>query len=202
MDQKTFRIIKEQAEQFKYTSMNYTDFEEVEQYEQRIHNDKIILLYGYNKERGYQEYHWACNNKEDLLAAIGTNHRDTLVSFVPAEWALAFKSFGFQLYAVYHSYFNPDIRNLADAGIPELLTDEDCVAASQVTLSCYEQSRGFHGETPEWMYSWIHNEEPAPSQQEPSCENCTYDHKYEGPAIKKQNIFKKLLQKFLSIFRR
>jgi hypothetical protein len=95
MDKAAFQKIKEQAGQFQYTSMCYTDYEEVEQYEQRIHNEKLILLYGYNKERGYQEYHWACSNKEELLTAIGTDNKDVLVSFVPAEWVEAFLKFDF-----------------------------------------------------------------------------------------------------------
>jgi GNAT superfamily N-acetyltransferase len=170
MNKETFENIKSKITDFSYTSLNYTDYEEISEYEILCNNEEIILLYGYNKERGFKEYHWASNSVNKILNLIDKNDQEVLVSFVPAEWVEEFKCSGFRIYAVFHDYDNPDISHIEETKAPELLTEADCEAASGVTLSCYEQSRGFHGETADWMKRWIKNEEPA--NLETGAKNC------------------------------
>ncbi|HWT75648.1 MAG TPA: GNAT family N-acetyltransferase [Mobilitalea sp.] len=160
IDEAIFEALEEKAEAFQYTSMRYTDFSEVSDYEIIYNNDKLILLYGYHPGKEMNEYHWASNSSEELLKAIDKKNR-AYISFVPREWMEELKQFGFEVYAVFNDYVNPDIREVECMEEPELLTEDECEAASAVTVSCKDQSRGFHGETPEWMRSWIRGEEPS-----------------------------------------
>lgn len=89
-----------------------TDYEEVKGYELLIHNESLILLFGFNQERGYQEYHWAGNAPEELLAAVDRSKKNVLISFVPKDWVDGFHQFGFRTYAVFRDYFNPDITQI------------------------------------------------------------------------------------------
>jgi ribosomal protein S18 acetylase RimI-like enzyme len=60
------------------------------------------------------------------------------------------------MYAVWNDYFNNDISKCSKHIEPiEILKVCDCKDASEVTLSCTNQSRGFSGQTETWMRQWI-----------------------------------------------
>ena len=160
MKENEFNMIKDKLDKYKYTSMNYTEYEDIENYEVICENDEIILLYGYNKEGKKQEYHYAGNKAENLLKAM-RRIKDELITFVPAEWVEEFEQNGFKTYAVWNDYFLPELVYEEYNNEPELLTLEDCENASKVTLSCIGQSRGFAGQTTEWMKQWITGKAPA-----------------------------------------
>ncbi|MDF2686866.1 MAG: hypothetical protein K0S55_2049, partial [Clostridia bacterium] len=48
-----------------------------------------------------------------------------------------------------------DLKYSDDVGSYDFLQLNECKEASEVTLSCKDQNRGFHGETEEWMKAWI-----------------------------------------------
>jgi ribosomal protein S18 acetylase RimI-like enzyme len=161
MNEAKFMNLKERAEGFQFTSMNYTDYSEVSGFEIISEDDGLILMYGYNQDKKTYEYHFACNTAEELLGKIDKDKRNAQISFVPEEWVERFKQFGFKVYAVFNDYVNPDINNIEVVSAPEFLTEEDCEAAARVTVACRGQSRGFHGETAEFMKAWIKGEEHA-----------------------------------------
>lgn len=60
------------------------------------------------------------------------------------------------MYAAWNDYFNNDIsKGVEYIETIENLKNCDCKEASEVTLSCRGQSRGFSGQTEEWMKQWI-----------------------------------------------
>lgn len=169
LQEELFDELKEKSEAFQYTSMRYTDYSEVMDFDVIRKDEKLILLSGYNSKMSWIEYHFAANSVDELLGAMNLNDK-IHISFVPREWVNNFKQQGFEVYAVFNDYNNPDISILELCDEPELLTEVECEAAALVTQSCKGQSRGFHGETTEWVRSWVGGEEP--SAIDTGSENC------------------------------
>lgn len=195
--EKQFEDISSKREQFTYTSMQYIQYEDVLDYDVICHNEKAIVLYGYNVEGKKKEYHWCSSKLSDLLNVITDNGENSngsvLITFVPKEWVCSFEESDFQVYAIWNDYVKPNLEDInsesnSDSNqnknqdinqdisqdinqdknhdIPsnvtcELLKEADCGEASMVTKACQGQSRGFAGQTKEWMMQWITGKEPA-----------------------------------------
>ena len=82
-----------------------------------------------------------------------------VVSGVPDLWQADFCSHGFAIYAQYHDYW---IDNLAPSaseyGEFDFLNEDECGIASEISIACRGQSRGFEGEPPEWFGEWLKDE--------------------------------------------
>ena len=97
---------------------------------------------------------------EKMIAEQTINHSSLIVSFVPDIWQKDFRSHGFTVYAQYHDYW---INTLTSPGFAysdfDFLHEEDCGIASEISVACRGQSRGFEGESPEWFVEWLNGEE-------------------------------------------
>ena len=148
--------IKEQLKNYKYYSLNYTQYEDIQNYDVICCNEQIILMFGCNEEARLYEFHWAANDAAVLLEEISKSNNKGLITFIPTEWIKEFKSNHFDMYAVWNDYFNHDIskrsKHIEEIEILEVC---DCKDASEVTLSCTNKSRGFSGQTETWMKQWI-----------------------------------------------
>ena len=51
MKEETFNRIQSKFSKFKFSSMNYIDYEDICNYEVKVENDNIILIYGFNYEK-------------------------------------------------------------------------------------------------------------------------------------------------------
>lgn len=169
MTEEQFDEIKNRLHEFYFTSMKYTDYEEIAEYEILIINDRAIIIYGYNSEGKSYEYHWACNNKEDLLKQLHKGNDIEQITFVPKDWVEAIKNIGFDVYAIWNDYFAENLGDYANFEEPKYISQNNCSEASEVTLSCRGQSRGFTGQSVEWMKQWIENREPASPDYASDC---------------------------------
>lgn len=151
-----FNTMKNNLDKFKHSSMTYTSYEDVLDYEVICNTGQLILLCGYNEAAKMFEYHWAANTAEDIIKQL--DKKECFITFIPHEWVNTFENAGFSIRNAWHDYFKhslTDISNEADDAI--VLKDTECREASEVTLSCRNQSRGFTGETEEFMKEWISN---------------------------------------------
>ena len=48
MTEETFNRMQSKLSKFKFSSMNYIDYEDICNYEVKVENDNIILIYGFN----------------------------------------------------------------------------------------------------------------------------------------------------------
>jgi ribosomal protein S18 acetylase RimI-like enzyme len=161
MTKQQFDEIKERLHEFCFTSLKYTDYEEIADYEVLINNNKVIIIYGFNSESDIYEYHWACNYKEDLLPLLDKRNRNEKITFVPKSWVSSIEGIGFNIYAIWNDYFADDLEKFANTEETKYVGYSNAHEASKVTRSCIGQSRGFTGQSEEWMQHWIENKEPA-----------------------------------------
>ncbi|MGL5352285.1 MAG: GNAT family N-acetyltransferase, partial [Clostridium sp.] len=84
---------------------------------------------------------------------------NVIITFIPNEWILNFENSGFKMFAKWNDYFMDKISNIDLEFESEFLTEGECQEASSLTISCKGQSRGFTGQTKEWMERWIKGQE-------------------------------------------
>ncbi len=169
MTEEKFIEVKSRLHEFCYASFMHTHYEEIAEYEFLIDNDKVIIFYGYNAEDEGYEYHWACNEKKYLLSLLHRRNNKEKITFVPKDWVESLGDLGFDVYAIWHDYFTEDLKSYANFEEPKYISHENYCEASITTLSCKGQSRGFMGQSADWMKQWIENREPASPDYASSC---------------------------------
>jgi ribosomal protein S18 acetylase RimI-like enzyme len=138
--------------------MNYIDYSEVSGYQVVLENENVILLHGYHREAKCYEYHWAANSSGGLLSSINMDTQ-CLVTFIPHDWIEVFEKSGFVVRNAWHDYFMNSLDAIQDMGPSEFLNEAESEAASEVTMTCAGQSRGFTGQTSAWIREWLYNSE-------------------------------------------
>lgn len=162
MNKEKFENIKERLKNFKYNSLEYMEISNVSGYKARVDNNDLLLLHGFNKENNITECHWAANESNELLKEIQKIEGDVLITFVPPEWVEEFKRMNYTTNAIWNDYLNNDIeKNIRAKDELEFLKKEECLLASNITLECKNQSRGFSGQSEEWMKQWLDGAKPG-----------------------------------------
>jgi hypothetical protein len=155
MTKEQFLEVENNLEMFEFTSLTYTEYEEIADYKVVTMNPNVIIIYGFNVESKKYEFHWACNNQQDLLNGLDKRNDNELVTFVPKAWVKDLEMDGFHINAVWNDYFAIDLAKYAIDFEPIFVTVDKYVEASQVTQSCLGQSRGFMGQSKDWIKQWI-----------------------------------------------
>ena len=151
-----FEAMQESLEKYSFTSLTYTDYEDVGSYEIISNTEQLLLLGGINDAAKEYEYCWAAKSAEDVISKI--EKEKCLITFIPKEWTNTFEKVGFSIRNIWHDYFKKnldDVQNEVENAVK--LRDEECLQASEVTLSCRNQSRGFTGESEIFLKEWLSN---------------------------------------------
>jgi ribosomal protein S18 acetylase RimI-like enzyme len=161
MNKNEFEAIREKARHFSHSSMDYIEFEDISDYAAEADSDRLILLHGYNKEAKCGEYHWAAQDVTALAAHLRCKAKFTL-PFVPRDWVPILEKAGLRVQNAWHDYFLKSLGMVDEKACDEaeFLTARECAQASQVTQACRGLSRGFTGQTPEWISDWIGGRRP------------------------------------------
>lgn len=161
MTEANFSRIESVLSRYEFSSMNYIDYSDVSDYQIVSENEDILLLHGFHREVGGYEYHWAANSSEALLASLPKDS-PCFITFIPHDWVESFEKAGFAIRNAWHDYFMDSLDSIEDRKDMEFLDETECVAASEVTKACAGQSRGFTGQTPDWIREWLlHSEEES-----------------------------------------
>lgn len=158
MKENEFKRIQSKLEKFKFSSLNYSEYCEVEDFKIENEDDDLILISGYNAEAKVSEYHYAANDYNNLLNRLDLT-KEFLITFIPHEWIKKFEERGIKVRNAWHDYFIKDLSSVPINDNYELLKLEECKEASDVTMSCRGQSRGFTGQTEKWIKSWLNGTE-------------------------------------------
>ncbi|MBG0770223.1 MAG: GNAT family N-acetyltransferase [Anaerolineaceae bacterium] len=156
MDKAEFDKIKAHAADFQHSSFQYIEFEELTDYWLLAEDDELILLRGYNKESNKDQYLWAANSVNNLTRSLPARS-PFLLTFVPRAWVPALEAVGLTIRNIWHDYFRPDLDDIwkdLDTGFEPLSPDE-INAASEISIQCRGQSRGFTGQSPDWFRQWL-----------------------------------------------
>lgn len=158
MTEVDFLRMKENSGKYIANSLEYTDYEDVEDYEILRESDDLILLVGYYKDADCRKYHWASNTAAGVLNSLGKDN--CLIEFVPEDWVEAFEQSGFVIRDRWMDYFKESLEEIPELSYSafsegELLKNSEVKEVSDVTMSCRGLSRGFMGMSEEWAREWI-----------------------------------------------
>lgn len=157
MKKEEFEKIENSLENYQHTSLMYTEYEDVKDYEIVIQTSDVIVLCGYDTEAKEKEYHWAANAAKDVVQLI--TEPECMITFVPKEWVAEFEQAGFVIRNAWHDYFIRGLEKIEKSfEMPEFLQEKDCAEASELTMTCRGKSRGFTGQTTEWFEKWMSQE--------------------------------------------
>jgi len=161
MELNEFKAMISFAKTCKYSSLNYTDYEDVKESEV-IRNDPSLLLL-YEKSNDLSEIQFAANDLQELLESIDVHNLKGLIKFIPFDAIAQFERHDFEVHCAYQDYSLKDLRQVKS--IPDtnyeirFASIEDAKELSDISLACKGQSRGFIGETKEWFIDWFEENE-------------------------------------------
>ena len=152
-----FNMATEKAKGYKYSSMNYIDFDDCINAELIHDSDDLILIKDSTKATAM--LYFATNNFEALVKKIAKIPGKLRLHFVPRAFVASLSEVGFIEWAEFVDFFNTDLVKTAtylnSTSEVEYLNASDCEEVSAVSKRCKLQSRGFEGETSEWFTQWL-----------------------------------------------
>lgn len=160
MTKQEFENYKEKAKTYPYHSFEYLEYAHVADFKLMRNDGDLLLIYGEDPENEINTAYWAASDLKLLPEAIRSLGHNILVKFIPPDFKAYFAEQGFSDYAVFRDYKIEDIEAAASLTDYALLEKEEYGQASFVTCAVKNQSRGFHGETKEWIENWIKGEDP------------------------------------------
>ena len=157
MNEANFNKMYERAKEYKYSSMNYIDYDQCKNADILHDDDGLILLHDTSKTPSM--LYFATNDFESVLKKISEISGGLRLNFVPHEYAAQLKQLGFTEWGEYIGYFNYSLADTAakfgNVSKVEYLGKSECKIVSDVAQKCRLQSRGFEGETPESYEKWL-----------------------------------------------
>lgn len=154
INKKDFIEIEKKSKKFSFTSLKHVGYESLSEFIVIADDEDIILLRGENKGFALVQYHYAFNDVNRFLK-LTENNTNFLITFVDDSLVDGLKKSGFETFAVWRDYFNYDISSYKKIEEYEHLKASDYKKASDITLACKNQSRGFMGQTQEWIADWM-----------------------------------------------
>ena len=155
--EKEFAAIQEAAGTYKYTSLQYVDYEDCLNSDVLLNHPGAVLLIDRSKSPAM--LYFAADDFAMLLPPIKQLAGPLRMHFVPHEHASQLADIGFTPWGEYIDYVNADLAQtpLDVHGEEEIefLQPADCAQTSLVSRRCKGLSRGFEGESPEWFLEWI-----------------------------------------------
>lgn len=159
-------IIKK-SNQYKYSSMRYTQEEDLYESNILVNTDSILIIGTIEKDS--MKIDWATNNpkllvesmitiEKDLESNININH--LTLEFIPEEIIELFEQINYVIKSEWMDYWKPTLEskttpnNLVIRPIEEI----EYIIGSNITKSCKGYSRGYNGEEIEWFKEWKDNE--------------------------------------------
>lgn len=162
ISEELFNNIILKSKKFKYSSMEYVEYEELKYCDLILNNEDIIMLVGKSYYEEHVQIYFASNTVEGLLNSIKKLSQKAYVEFIPQEYITQFKDNKFSIVSEFVDFFNEDIKNTYIGSVDYcnivLANKNDSEEVSKLLMECQWQSRGFRGETTESINEWLDSE--------------------------------------------
>lgn len=152
-----FESIQEKAHTHKYSSLNYTGYDDCKNADVLLQSPDAAVLY--DGTATPPMIYFAADDFDLVLNEINKLHGPLRMHFAPHDYMQKLLDTGFEVLAEFIDYLLP---NLKDVPVPpgqydslSYMTQEGCEAASLLSKRCAGKSRGFCGEPPEFFAEWL-----------------------------------------------
>lgn len=160
----TMKNIIDRAMGYKYTSLEYVDAEDLEGASILFDMEEYIFIYKEleNKIRIY----WATASKEEFIIGFKKAikileekyKKKIYIEFIPKDFIEILEDLGFKIVSEYVDFWNTDFSdikpNSQNQYCVETIKPNEYHAAGEVLRDCKGYSRGFSGESDEWVKEW------------------------------------------------
>ena len=157
------------SKEFKYTSLEYVELDDILKSKICIDNKEMLFLYSISDEKA--KIDWAANSKErfikglrETLKAISRDEivKKIYIEFIPEDYVSLMEDYGFIIISEWLDFWNNDLETMSLEDSNSLyireIKENEYQSASRVTKSCKGYSREYKGETPEWIKEWVESE--------------------------------------------
>jgi ribosomal protein S18 acetylase RimI-like enzyme len=155
MRETEFERLKKDSESFFYTSLEHTEYVDIQEYDVFQNDQNGVFIVGWNKEKKLNEIHWSVNQVEPIVDFVKNRIKPLILTFIPDGWVDRLKKEGFEIFGIWNDFFKESIKVTESLAYSETLSEKDAEAISQLTLSCRGTSRGFTGQSPSFCRDWI-----------------------------------------------
>jgi len=160
MDQDSLCQIIEHSNTFRYSSLMYTEPDEISDYNILCDSEDAIVLAG--PHEGGLKIHWASNRVEPVIRALEPLLGSIYIDFIPEEFIDHFEKAGFAIHSEFIDFFNTDLAKYSPDDIDlqsiQFLKPDESHAAAALTQESINDSRGFQGDSTEWFEEWLNTE--------------------------------------------
>lgn len=153
--QAAFSSIQQKAASFPYTALAYTEYDDVASYDWVADTALGVLLRGYDTEARCIQFLWASGTPAFLIDRV---QEPSLVPFIPSAWVKELEQHGFAVRNAWHDYFLESLPTVQTEP-PLLIKPCDADEAAKLTAACRGDSRGFTGQTADWIAAWLRGED-------------------------------------------
>jgi len=157
MEMNDFEPIITFAQNRKYTSLSYVDYEDLKEAEMVVDEKTIKLLFDISKK--VAEIHYACDDLQELISSIRAHRLMGVIKFIPYEAIPLFEKHGFKIHCAYQDYVLNDLSKISillDINKEiQFATLENAKMLTALSKTCDGLSRGYFGETEEWFIEWL-----------------------------------------------
>lgn len=161
--------ILQRVKEFQYTSLEYADISDISDSQVCVNNNHSLFLY--SKSEGKATIDWGTSSKEEFfhgleeaIAIISQNKsiKKIYIEFIPEDYVSEMENRGFIIVSEWVDFWNNNL-NTIDVEQPNSLvirriSENEYKEASEITKSCKGYSRGFRGESPQWIREWNESE--------------------------------------------
>lgn len=157
--------ILEKGIEYKYNSMEYTDAEDLEGASLIIDTEEYIFVLKELEDKN--RLYWAARSIQDFLKGISVlrdkigkdnKKRPIYMEFIPEEFISELEALGFKMHSEFLDFWKADLKieNTPKQVFYKVrpITSNEYSAASKITKACKDLSRGFRGETEDFVKEW------------------------------------------------
>lgn len=161
--------IIDKVKQFQYTSLEYADSEDISNSIICINNRGSIFLYSVVDAQATID--WATNSKENFfdglketinLISQDQTIKKVYIEFIPEYYICEMEDLGFIIASEWVDFWNNNLAIICleqpNSLIVRKIKENEYQMASQITILCKDYSRGYKGETSEWIKEWNESE--------------------------------------------
>jgi ribosomal protein S18 acetylase RimI-like enzyme len=170
------------ANEYKYSSLEYVDSEDIADAVIYTNTNENIMLY--QKSDMKKELYWNSKSKDNIQLFWASKSKDSFfkeliktinfikkyeiktekiyVEFIPEDFLVEMNEIGFKIASEWVDFWNNDLSSL-DVGLKKsinirAINSDEITIAGEVTRSCLGYSRGFTGESDEIIKEWSDSE--------------------------------------------
>lgn len=160
--------IIDEAKKYKFNSLEYVDLEDIVDAKVFIKTEECIFIY--KDVRDKIQLFWAAMSKLEFLKGLNEvaeslskkQDKKLYIEFIPEDFIDEIENLGFRIASEFVDFWSNDLSTVSlsqkESLLIRRLRKDEHMCAAEITRACRGFSRGFNGESDEWIKEWNETE--------------------------------------------